>query len=64
MGVVIFRNGVRHRMEKCLDCGANARGPGTWVPHAEHGGEDGLLPVFADYTRKSDGHQPSLFDGL
>jgi hypothetical protein len=67
LGRVVFANGTTHRMERCLDCGHNARGAGVWVPRGEHAAADDELPLFADYTkhaRDPGWSQPSLFDGM
>lgn len=32
-----------HLVERCVDCGTNARGAGTWVPHAEVHDVEALL---------------------
>lgn len=33
-----------HVVERCVECGHNPRGAGTWVPHAEVGGAVADLP--------------------
>ena len=66
LGLVKHRNGA-HRMEKCLDCGANVRGAGVWVSKAECPADDSALPVFADHGKEAEGEglrQRSLFERL
>ena len=47
-----------HRVERCLDCGANVRGPGIWVPkdQCEH-----LEPLPEWEGVRGSNHQPSMF---
>jgi hypothetical protein len=50
-----------HIVEKCLDCGANARGPGVFVPRAEVA-DPSALPVLPG--RQAAAQQPGLFDQI
>jgi hypothetical protein len=55
--------GGAHLIELCLDCGANPRGPGRWVPRSEaitRGLDPDALPIAPNSERAQ---QPSLFDG-
>jgi hypothetical protein len=62
LGQVIARNGIVHVEEQCLDCGANVRGPGHWVPHGEITRPVAELPILRDLRTPEDkGTQPTLF---
>jgi hypothetical protein len=59
---VVIADGRTQIMERCLDCGANARGLGRWVPRAELALPLEALPLLTD-LRKRDRCQPTLFGG-
>jgi hypothetical protein len=51
-GRVLCADGRTQVLESCLDCGANARGPGVWVPRSELRTPPEDLPLVADYRRR------------
>ena len=66
LGRVVFADGSTHRVEMCLDCGHNARGPGVWVAKSEHYESVDDLQLLPNYQQAAQRHwsQPSLFDGM
>lgn len=61
---VIGADGRTQVMERCLDCGDNARGPGKWVAASQVPVDPATLPVARDLrSAEAKGEQRTLFGG-